>query len=238
MIDIADQLTTTYREVRTGPCAADPSAAHAVTGTGIGIGTGAGAGAAELPVGLILRRFCPADPAGVWDALTRRRRLARWFGPVTGCATPGAGFTVPGRASGRVLDRDPRHSLTLSWHEAGTVGTVAVRMAADGDDRTVVEVTHTVERPEAPWGADRSAPGAAAAVLAAGPAWDLALLALRRHLEGTDGSDAPRAAGQKFAQHALSAWVNATIAAGLASADELTRTVGDRMRHLAPDLTG
>lgn len=232
MIDIADQLTTTYREVRTGPCAAVPPGPD-----GAPIDSGTGTGAAELPVGLILRRFCPADPAAVWDALTRRRRLARWFGPVTGCATPGAGFTVPGRASGHVLDRDPRRSLSLAWHEAGTVGTVVVRMAPD-DDRTVVELTHTVERPEAPSGADGSASGAAAAVLATGPAWDLALLALRRHLEGTAEPDDPRATGQKFAQHALSAWVNATVTAGLATADELTRTVGDRMRHLAPDLTG
>lgn len=233
MIDIADQLTTTYREVR--PCAADLPGSHgAPTDSGVGTGTGV----AELPVALVLRRFCPTDPAGVWEALTRRRRLARWFGPVTGCATPGAGFTVPDRASGTVLDRDPGHSLRLAWHEAGTVGTVVVRTAPDGDDRTVVELTHTVERPEAPPGAKGSAPGAAAAVLAAGPAWDLALLALRRHLEGADDPDDPRATGQKFAQHALSAWVNATVAAGLATADELTRTVDDRMRHLAPDLTG
>lgn len=230
MIDIADQLTTTYREVRTGPCDEDLPDPHDAA-----VGTGPEAG--DRLVSLILRRVCPGNPAGIWDALTRRRQLARWFGQVTGCATPGSGFAVEGRGSGRVVDRDPRHSLTLTWHEAGTAGTVVVRMAADGDNRTIVEVTHTVGRPQARSGPAWSAGDGAAVVLAAGPAWDLALLALRRYLEGADGPDDAQATGQRFAQHALSAWVEATITAGLATADELTHTVGDRMRHLAPDLT-
>lgn len=118
MIDIADRLTATHREVRAAETA---------------------------EFGLVLRRRFPAPPATVWAALTDADRLARWFAPVTGDLRADGTFDVADQVAGTVLECAAPHLFTVTWGGDNVV--VTVRMAPDDQGDTVVELVHTgIER--------------------------------------------------------------------------------------------
>ncbi|WP_197319978.1 SRPBCC domain-containing protein [Saccharomonospora sp. NB11] len=199
MIDIADRLTATHREVR----ATDTD-----------------------EFGLVLRRRFPAPPETVWGALTEVDRLTRWFGPVTGDLRPGGTVELAGPGTATVLDCAAPHLFAVTWGSDTVV--VTVRLAADDQGDTVLELVHT--------GVGRDG------AVRHGPDWDVAVAALERFLAGDVEPDpaAWRASTevQTFAQHSASAWVRASEVSGVATADQLVDAVRDCLRRLAPDLTG
>lgn len=114
MIDIADRLTATYREVRTSD---STDAACAL---------------------VIRRRFrCTVDT--VWQAVTEPDRIRAWFAPFTGGARVGESFEVEGHATGTVLECVPPHLFTVTW---GDGANVTVRLAPDEHANAVLELVH------------------------------------------------------------------------------------------------
>lgn len=215
MIDIADQLSATCREVRASR---------------------------DEAVSVLLRRRFPAPVEEVWRALTEPARLAHWFPKVKGELRPGGSFKVEGETGGEILGCEPPRLLRLSWGDERNV--VEVRLAEDeaeaanptGDAGTstaenavtIVELVHAA----APDVAD---------CLRAGPSWDVSFLALERYLLARPMGDpiawrsSPQV--QTFFQHSVSAWARATEAAGAASAEQIGAATSASLRRFAPDLT-
>ncbi|WP_024874136.1 SRPBCC domain-containing protein [Saccharomonospora piscinae] len=204
MIDIADRLTATYREARL--TTADPAAD------------------ATTSCGLVVRRRvrCALDTA--WSALTEPSGLDRWPTATAGALEAGAAVRVAD-ADGTVLDRVPPHLLAVTW--GPRLGTVTIRLAADDQATTVLELVHTGLSPED--------------VVYEGPMWDVAIAVLEHRLAGNAGGDCGNwrvsTAVQTFGQHAVSAWVRATEVSGLATAEALAPAAGRCLRRVAPDLT-
>ncbi|MTV24076.1 polyketide cyclase [Nitriliruptoraceae bacterium ZYF776] len=161
-----------------------------------------------------MRRRYATHAADLWEAVTDRDRLPRWFLPVSGDLEVGGRYQLEGNAGGTIEACEPPRSFAATWEYADQVSWIRVRLTPDGDE-TVLELAH-----EAPVGDpefwDTYGPGAA------GIGWDLGLLGLGLHLE-TDGAPVdPQAAqawaiseeGVAFVCAAAQRWADAAIADG------------------------
>ena len=93
----------------------------------------------------VLRRRYQAAPEDVWHAITTPERIDRFFLPVRGDLRVGGHFSVEGQASGRILACEPPTLLRLEWVPPGGgehVDQVEVRLIADGQDATWLELEH------------------------------------------------------------------------------------------------
>jgi uncharacterized protein YndB with AHSA1/START domain len=164
-------------------------------------------------VSVALTRTYDADADDVWDALTNPERLPRWFYPVTGELKVGGDFQFQGNAGGEILRCDRPSWLQVSF--GGPDSIVDVRLAAI-DDRTTVELVHTVPLAMA---------GSGAGALFVGPGWDGALLGLGIHLRGETVGNPLEAANSpeviEFNRGSISRWTEAIESSGTASADEI-----------------
>ncbi|MEU8080363.1 SRPBCC domain-containing protein [Catellatospora citrea] len=180
-------------------------------------------------VAVLVRRTYQADVDDVWDAITSKERLPRWFAPVSGDFREGGSFQVENMASGEILQCRPPKLLRMTY--GGPTSIVEVRLTSGGADSTDLEVEHTVPIEMA---------GSGAGALYVGPGWDQGLLMLARYLGG-EPSDDPLAdqnspAGQEFSRRSIQAWADAIRASGTATEDEITASVTAAATHFAPDL--
>ncbi|MFE0628547.1 SRPBCC domain-containing protein [Streptomyces sp. NPDC058864] len=127
---------------------------------------------------VLLRRTYDAIVEDVWDACTTAERIGRWFLPVTGDLRLGGQYQLQGNAGGEVLRCEPPKLLRVSWVMGGAPGfsEVEVRLTAQDEERTVLELEHVAVVPPGMW--DQFGPGAV------GVGWDLGLLGLGRYLAG------------------------------------------------------
>jgi uncharacterized protein YndB with AHSA1/START domain len=165
---------------------------------------------------VILRRTYDATIADVWDAITTRERIERWFLPITGDLKRGGTYQLEGNAGGTILVCDPPQHLKITWvfGEDTTerdVSEVDVRLTAEGEDRTLLELEHAAVVDDEWWA--QYGPGAV------GVGWDLTLLGLAMLLD--DGSTienrdewyaSPDA--REFMTRSARAWGDAMLAAG------------------------
>jgi uncharacterized protein YndB with AHSA1/START domain len=204
MIDIVRQLTAIHREVSKGP-----------------IEGGEG-------VSVLLRRQYDAPIEDVWDAVTDPDRVKRWFLPLSGDLRVGGAFQLEGNAGGEILICEPPRLLKVTF--GGPASLVELRLSADGDDRTVLELEHTVPIEMA---------GSGAGALYVGPGWDGMLLALGLFLNGEVTGDPVAAAnsaeGQEFSRQSVQAWVTAIELSGTASTDEIAAATAVSLAQFAPD---
>ena len=148
----------------------------------------------------------------LWDALTSAERLPRWFLPVSGDLRLGGRYQLEGNAGGTITRCAPPRSLALTWEYGGSVSWVTVNLRQKGHDRTELELEHMAHDDEH-WA--KFGPGAA------GVGWDMALMALGRHLASGAPVD-PEAAlewsasdeGRRFIAQSSNDWGRASIAAG------------------------
>lgn len=180
-------------------------------------------------VAVLVKRTYQADVDDVWDAITSRERLPRWFAPVSGDLREGGSFQVENMASGEILQCRPPKLLRMTY--GGPTSIVEVRLTSAGEDTTDLEVEHTVPIAMA---------GSGAGALYVGPGWDQGLLMLARHLGGehiadplADQNSVP---GQEFSRGSIQAWADAVRASGTATEDEITASVTAAATHFAPDL--
>lgn len=156
-----------------------------------------------------LARHYTTPPADLWDALTNRERLPRWFLPVSGELVEGGHYQLEGNAGGTIRACEAPHRLDLTWEFGGGVSWVEVVLTEEGDG-TRLRLTHTAYTDEH-W--EQYGPGAA------GIGWDLGWLSLAIHLiPGAEPLDEAALAsspeGKAFIARCGEAWGEAAIRAG------------------------
>ena len=109
----------------------------------------------------------------LWDAVTNRERIPRWFLPVSGELEPGGRYQLEGNAGGVIIACERPSHFELTWEFGNDVSWVEVRCWDDGAGRARLTLTHTAQLSEH-W--DRYGPGAV------GVGWELGLLGLAIHL--------------------------------------------------------
>ena len=207
MIDIATQLKAIDREVtrRHGPEGEE--------------------------VAVRIRRTYDAAIADVWDALTDPDRMKRWFLPVSGDLRVGGTFQLEGNAGGDILRCEPPRLLQVTF--GGPTSLVELRLSSEGEDRTTLELEHTV-----PIEIAQSAAGS----LYVGPGWDGGFVALDLYLRGEISDDPVAAAnspeGRELSKQSVDSWVAVVRASGTATADEIAAATQMALAQFAPDLAG
>jgi uncharacterized protein YndB with AHSA1/START domain len=200
MIDIASQLSAIHRQVE-AQSPADGSGER---------------------VSVLMRRTYGAPIGEVWDAVTQPDRIKRWFMPISGDLRPGGSFQLEGNAGGEILTCEPPRLLKVTF--GGPASLVEVRLTAQGDDDTVLELEHTVPIEMAQSGAG---------ALYVGPGWDGALLGLGLFLRG-------EAAGslqvQEFSRQSVRAWAEVVKGSGTATDEQLAEATQVSLAQFAPDL--
>jgi uncharacterized protein YndB with AHSA1/START domain len=130
--------------------------------------------APDGPVHVVeLRRTYDARTEDVWDACTNRKRIPRWFLPITGDLRRGGRFQLEGNAGGEITECEPPRRLAVTWEFGGEASLVTLDLAPAGDAATQLVLRHAVPDNDhwATYG-----PGAT------GVGWDLGLLGLALHL--------------------------------------------------------
>src|SRR5436190_23285212 len=61
------------------------------------------------------------DAADLWDALTSKDRIARWFLPVSGELKLGGRYQFEGNAGGTITECQPRERIGATWEFGSNV---------------------------------------------------------------------------------------------------------------------
>jgi len=178
---------------------------------------------------VVIRRTYDAAVEDVWAAVTDPDRLRRWLLPVTGDLRVGGTFQLEGNAGGDIRRCEAPHRLSVTWGMESSV--VDVRLAADGDERTVLDLEHSVPLEIA---------GSGAGALYVGPGWDVSIHGLADFLAGVVVDD-PAAwegtlEGQRFSARSIAAWTEAIAAGDTATADEIAVAAEVARAQFTPDL--
>jgi len=180
-------------------------------------------------VSVLLTRRYDAAIEDVWDAITDPDRIKRWMMPISGDLRVGGKFQLEGNAGGEILQCEPPRRLKVTF--GGETSIVEVRLASDGDERTTLELEHTVPIEMA---------GGGAGALYVGPGWDGALMGLGLFLAGEVVGDPVKAAGspevQQFSKGSIEAWASEVERSGTATADELAAAKEVSLAQFSPDL--
>jgi uncharacterized protein YndB with AHSA1/START domain len=149
----------------------------------------------------------------LWDACTNPERISRWFLPVSGELRLGGRFQVQGNASGTIESCDPPKSFGATWEFGGEVSWIEVRLNAEADGSTRLELEHTAHVDDERWA--EFGPGAV------GIGWDTTFLGLSTHLSSGEAIDPEEATawpasadGKLFMSLSSDRWRDASIAAG------------------------
>ena len=176
---------------------------------------------------VVATRTYPTTPEDLWDAVTSRERIPRWFMGIEGDLRLGGRYQLVGNAGGTITRCDPPSALDLTWEFGGGMSWVTLRLAAaegegagGGKGGTLLTLEHIVAASDVDEHWAKFGPAAV------GVGWDLGLLGLGLHIEtGLDrtgffgpgqGPDAWAAsdAGKAFMRASADAWAAAHIAAG------------------------
>ena len=162
-----------------------------------------------------LSRGCGTTVDDLWDSVTNRQRIPRWFLPVHGDLEPGGRYRLEGNASGVITACDRPSHFALTWEFGGDTSWVDVRLTDAGAAPPRITLTHTaLLSPH--WG--EYGPGAA------GVGWEMGLLGLALHLAQPDAPKPDEAAfaasrnGRAFITGSSEAWGRAAAEAGTDSA--------------------
>ncbi|HEX8434163.1 SRPBCC family protein [Archangium sp.] len=154
-------------------------------------------------------------PANLWDAVTNRERLPRWFMPIEGELRLGGRYQLEGNAGGSITRCEPPEALDVTWEFMGGMSWVTVRLEPEGEG-TRLTLEHIVQASDVDEHWKQYGPGAA------GVGWELSLLGLGLHIasggetveleavEGWTTSDE----GKAFMRASAEAWARAHIAGG------------------------
>ncbi len=173
-------------------------------------------------------RSFACDAEDLWEALTNKERLPRWFVPVTGDLKLGGRYQIEGNAGGEVTRCDPLEAFDVTWEYEGQVSWVTVRLRPEGDG-TRLTLEHIMPKDgagEEHW--KQFGPGAT------GVGWELSFLGLAWHQENGGGvidREANEAwmaseAGKAFVRGCAAAWGKAHVAAG--EAPEIACAMAER----------
>lgn len=175
---------------------------------------------------VVASRDYPTHIDDLWNAITEKERIPRWFAPVTGDLELGGRYQIKGNAGGTVTACDPPRSFALTWEFGGGMSWVEIELVEAGDDRTRLTLKHIApldDKSEEFW--DKFGPGAV------GVGWDLSLMGLGWHIETGESNErfaeetwSLSDEGKTFATWSSEAWTAASIAYG--TADEAANRAG------------
>jgi uncharacterized protein YndB with AHSA1/START domain len=182
-------------------------------------------------VSVQIRRTYDAAVADVWNALTDPDRMKRWFLPVSGDLRAGGTFQLEGNADGDILACEPPRLLRVTF--GGPTSLVELRLSPETEDRTSLQLEHTV-----PIEIAQSGAGA----LFVGPGWDGGFVALDSYLRGEISDDPVAAAnspeGRELSKQSVDSWVAVVERSGTASVDEIEAIKQMALAQFAPDPGG
>ena len=149
----------------------------------------------------------------LWDALTNKERLPRWFLPIEGDLQLGGRYQLKGNAGGTITRCDPPSSFSVTWEFGGDVSWVEVRLQPTRDGSAHLELEHIAHVPDDRW--KQYGPGAV------GVGWDMTLYGLALHIATGAPNDAGKfmawvgsAEGKGFIHRSSEDWGRASIAGG------------------------
>jgi uncharacterized protein YndB with AHSA1/START domain len=169
-------------------------------------------------VAIVASRTYATGLEDLWEAVTTKERLARWFSPVSGDFRPGGRFQIENNAGGEIKVCEPPRTLDVTWEFSEQVSWVSLRLYTAGNGHARLELTHLyVVDPD--W-EEKYGPGAG------GVGWDLGLAGLALHLSG-EVTAPVEASGEWFASQnyrdlvdaTSKAWGEAHIASGADEAE-------------------
>ncbi len=161
-------------------------------------------------------RVYATDIADLWDALTNKERIPRWFSPISGELKLDGHYQLEGNAGGKITQCSAPQAFDVTWEIAENTSCVNVRLEAC-EESTKLTLQHIMPQDRASeefW--QQYGPGAT------GVGWDCSFHGLALHLE-SGGSAIDKneyeawmasKAGKAFLRDCASAWGAAHIAAG------------------------
>ena len=163
----------------------------------------------------------PYDTAleNLWDAVTNRTRIPRWFLPISGELMPGGRYQLEGNAGGVIEACAPLSHFAATWEFGGDVSWLEASVSGDAAGARLTLDHTALLSPH--W--DEYGPGAV------GVGWDLGLLGLALYLGAPDvpkldeEAFAVSPAGRAFIAGCSDGWRLAAIAGG-ADADAARAT--------------
>ena len=82
-----------------------------------------------------LSRLYDTDIDDLWDAVTSKERIPRWFLPVEGDHKLGGKYQLKGNAGGTITACTPPKHFAATWEFGGGVTWIDVSLAAERDRR-------------------------------------------------------------------------------------------------------
>jgi uncharacterized protein YndB with AHSA1/START domain len=184
-----------------------------------------------------LTRLYDTGIEDLWEALTSKERLPRWFLPIEGDLSVGGRYQLKGNAGGTITSCTPPAHFAATWEFGGQISWIDVRLAPEsGKARMTLEHTAIIGDH---W--NQFGPGAV------GIGWDLAVaLGLARHLATGKSPDHSEAEawmrspnGKEFMSRSGELWRAAHVASGVdpATAKERSdRTIAFYRGETPPDV--
>lgn len=165
---------------------------------------------------VVASRDYPTGIDDLWNAITEKERIPRWFAPVSGDLELGGRYQIRGNAGGTVTACEPPRHFAVTWEFGGGMSWVAVELEEAGAERTRLTLRHIApldDKSEEFW--DKFGPGAV------GVGWDLSLMGLGWHIETGESNEhfaeetwSLGDEGKGFATWSSNAWTDASIAYG------------------------
>lgn len=177
-----------------------------------------------------LTRLYDTSVDDLWDAVTSKERIPRWFLPVEGDLQLGGKYQLKGNAGGTITACSPPTHFAATWEFGGAVSWIDVKLTAERSRaRLTLEHTAIIEDH---W--NQFGPGAV------GIGWDLAIAGLERYLASGASVDHERAeAGKDFMTTSGEFWRAAHVASGVdpvSAKQRSDRTIAFYRGEMPPDI--
>ena len=168
-----------------------------------------------------LTRLYDTSVDDLWEAVTSKKRIPRWFLPIEGDLVSGGRYQLQGNAGGTITACLPPSHFAATWEFGPATTWIDVKVTAEGGKaRLTLEHTAVVEDH---W--NQFGPGAV------GIGWDLALVGLEQHLASgasVDHAEAEAwmmsASGKDFIRHSGGSWREAHVGSGVDSTSAQERS--------------
>ena len=177
---------------------------------------------------LVASRVYPTSQDDLWDAITNKERLPRWFAPIEGDLKLGGHYKIKDNAEGKITRCDPPEAIDLTWEYSSNVSWVRVRLTPENEAARLT-LEHIMSKdPEAERHWREYGPGAT------GIGWDFGFYDLGLYLASKGGS-IDRSAyeawlqtedGQAFIRSCATAWGEAHIKSG--EAPDTAKAIAER----------
>jgi uncharacterized protein YndB with AHSA1/START domain len=182
-----------------------------------------------------LTRLYDTSDEDLWDVLTNKERLPRWFLPIEGELKPGGKYQLKGNAGGTITACTPPRHFAATWEFGGQVTWIDVSVAPEaGKARMTLEHTALLDDHWKKFG-----PGAV------GIGWDLSVMGLALHLATGASTDAAAfgawtasSNGKDFVSLSGEGWRAAHVAGGedpISARERSDRTIAFYRGEPPPD---